>query len=194
MACLAVLQATPSSRQILCHDGQHDAAAFDVVCACSMHHVPPMCRAVNQSALCVTSRCAEVSVQLQHALRMAGMHDMHSEGALVPLSHCCFSTDASQQDGSAPSSSSRPQGVLRSRSAAKAPAPAPPAAGLRKHTTPPHGKLSVAAAAAGAAAAPPLGIELPSALRHVSFSSGASAYTPSQLLEVRDCTLLLRRP
>jgi hypothetical protein len=62
-------------------------------------------------------------------------------------------------------------------------APSVPAA-LRKHTTPVYNKLS-AAATAGAAAAPPLALELPSMLRHVNFSSGASAYTPSQLLEVR---------
>lgn len=85
------------------------------------------------------------------------------------------------------SSSSRSPGVLRTRSAAKAPGGAPAAAavaaaggGLQRHLTQPLGKLSAAAAA-------PLGVELPSALKHVSFSTGASGYTPSQLLDVSVC-------
>jgi len=99
------------------------------------------------------------------------------------------------QDGSGLASSSRPAAVLRSRSAAKASGgSSTSAAALRKHPTPPYGRLSAAAAASAsagqtpaaalAAAAAPLGVELPSALHHVAFSSGASVYTPSQLLEV----------
>lgn len=98
------------------------------------------------------------------------------------------------QDGSGLASSSRPAAVLRSRSAAKASGgSSTSAAALRKHPTPPYGRLSAAAAASAsagqtpaaalAAAAAPLGVELPSALHHVAFSSGASVYTPSQLLE-----------
>lgn len=107
----------------------------------------------------------------------------------APHSGCCCVqhmayADTGQQDGASPGPSMRSP-VLRSRSASRTPGAAPliPAA-LRKHTTQAYTKLS-AAATAGAAAAPPLGVELPSMLRHVNFSSGASAYTPSQLLEVR---------
>lgn len=105
--------------------------------------------------------------------------------------------ESCQQDSTAAASpSGRPPTVLRTRSATRTPGTAPQLpTGLRKHPTPPHSKglFGSTAAAAGAsggnigavAAAASLGMELPSVLRHVNFSSASSAYTPSQLLEVR---------
>jgi hypothetical protein len=117
---------------------------------------------------------------------------------LIPVDLLLLScaAESCQQDSTAAASpSSRPPTVLRTRSATRTPGTAPQLpAGLRKYPTPPHGKGTSAAAAAGgavggnigaAAAAASLGVELPSVLRHVNFSSASSAYTPSQLLEVR---------